>query len=67
MLRGIVEQKEISKEKFEAKKDQIQEQALKRFTENASKRESDLEKRGIKNNTLKARRNLLNDYDSIAM
>ena len=38
MLRGIVGQKEISKERLEAKKEQIQEQALKRFTENASKR-----------------------------
>ena len=44
MLRGIVGQKEISKERLEAKKEQIQEQALKRFTENASKRDSDLEK-----------------------
>lgn len=33
MLRGIVGQKEISKERLEAKKEQIQEQALKRFTE----------------------------------
>lgn len=45
MLRGIIEQqKEISKEIFAAKQNQIQEQALKRFTENASKRDSDLEK-----------------------
>lgn len=48
MLRGIVGQKEISKERLEAKKEQIQEQALKRFTENASKRDSDLEKNGCK-------------------
>lgn len=67
MLRGIVGQKEISKERLEAKKEQIQEQALKRFTENASKRDSDLEKMDVKNNTLKSRRKLLNDYDSIAM
>ena len=67
MLRGIVGQKEILKERLEAKKEQIQEQALKRFTENASKRDSDLEKMDVKNNTLKSRRKLLNDYDSIAM
>ena len=43
MLRGIVEQKEISKEKFEAKQNQIQDQALKRFMENESKKDSNLE------------------------
>lgn len=48
MLRGIVGQKEILKERLEAKKEQIQEQALKRFTENASKRDSDLEKMDVK-------------------
>lgn len=48
MLRGIVGQKEISKERLEAKKEQIQEQALKCFTENASKRDSDLEKMDVK-------------------
>lgn len=67
MLRGIIEQKEISKERFEAKQDQIQKQALKRFIENDSKRNSNLEKIDIKDNTLKSRRKLLNDYDSIAM
>lgn len=67
MLRGIIEQKEISKERFEAKQDQIQKQALKRFIENDSKRSSNLEKIDIKDNTLKSRRKLLNDYDSIAM
>ena len=67
MLRGIIEQKEISKERFEAKQDQIQKQALKRFIENDSTRNSNLEKIDIKDNTLKSRRKLLNDYDSIAM
>lgn len=67
MLRGIIEQKEISKERFEAKQDQIQKQALKRFIKNDSKRNSNLEKIDIKDNTLKSRRKLLNDYDSIAM
>ena len=67
MLRGIIEQKEISKERFEARQDQIQKQALKRFIENDSKKNSNLEKMDIKNNTLKSRRKLLNKYDSIAM
>lgn len=67
MLRGIIEQKEISKERFEAKQDQIQKQALKRFIEKDSTRNSNLEKIDIKDNTLKSRRKLLNDYDSIAM
>ena len=67
MLRGIVEQKEISKEKFEAKQNQIQDQALKRFMENESKKDSNLEKMSVESNTLKSRRKLLNDYDSIAM
>ena len=67
MLRGIIEQKEISKERFEARQDQIQKQALKRFVENYSERNSNLEKIDIKDNTLKSRRKLLNDYDSIAM
>ena len=67
MLRGIIEQKEISKERFEARQDQIQEQALKRFVENDSKKNSNLEKMDIKDNTLKSRRKLLNKYDSIAM
>ena len=67
MLRGIIEQKEISKESFAAKKDQIKEQALKRFIENDSGSDSALEKVSIKDNTLKSRGKLLNDYDSIAM
>ena len=67
MLRGIIEQKEISKESFAAKKDQIKEQALKRFIENDSGSDSTLEKVSIKDNTLKSRGKLLNDYDSIAM
>ena len=68
MLRGIIEQqKEISKEIFAAKQNQIQEQALKRFIENNSGKDSTLEKMSIKNNTLKSRRKLLNEYDSIAM
>ena len=67
MLRGIIERKEISKESFAAKKDQIKEQALKRFIENDSGSDSTLEKVSIKDNTLKSRGKLLNDYDSIAM
>lgn len=67
MLRGIIEQREISKESLEAKKHRIQEEALKRFTENESKRDSGLEKESVKLDTLQLRRNMLNDYDSIAM
>ena len=67
MLRGIIEQREISKESLEAKKHRIQEEALKRFTENGSKRDSGLEKESVKLDTLQLRRNMLNDYDSIAM
>ena len=37
MLRGIIEQKELSREGFEARRDQIQDQALKRFMESNSK------------------------------
>ena len=36
MLRGIIEEKEISKERFETKQAQIQKQALKRFIESAN-------------------------------
>ena len=67
MLRGIIEEKEISKERFEAKQAQIQKQALKRFIENGSGRDSTLEKTDIKNGMLKSRRKLLNEYDSIAL
>lgn len=67
MLRGIIEQKEITKEAFEAKQDRIREQALKRFLENVSKKDSAHEKMSFKNDMLKLRKNLLNDYDSIAM
>ncbi|WP_036729192.1 DNA/RNA non-specific endonuclease [Peptoniphilus mikwangii] len=67
MLRGIIEEKEISKERFEAKQNQIQEQALKRFVENNSKSDTDVEELSIKNNILKSRRKVLNEYDSIAM
>ena len=67
MLRGIIEEKEISKERFEAKQAQIQKQALKRFIENGYGRYSILEKTDIKNDMLKSRRKLLNEYDSIAL
>lgn len=67
MLRGIIEEKEISKERFEAKQAQIQKQALKRFIENGSGRDFTLEKTDIKNGMLKSRRKLLNEYDSIAL
>ena len=67
MLRGIIEEKEISKERFETKQAQIQKQALKRFIENGSGRDSILEKTDIKNDMLKSRRKLLNEYDSIAL
>lgn len=67
MLRGIIEEKEISKERFEAKQAQIQKQALKRFIENGSGRDSILEKTDIKNDMLKSRKKLLNEYDSIAL
>ena len=59
MLRGIIERKEISKESFAAKKDQIKEQALKRFIENDSGSDSTLEKVSIKDNTLKSRGKLI--------
>ena len=67
MLRGIVEQNDISRESFKERQNQIQEQALKRFVENVSKKNSNLEKTGVENKTLTSRRRLLNDYDSIAM
>lgn len=67
MLRGIVEQNDISRESFKERQNQIQEQALKRFVKNVSKKNSNLEKTGVENKTLTSRRRLLNDYDSIAM
>lgn len=67
MLRGIIEQKELSREGFEARQDQIQDQALKRFMENDSKRDSSLEKISLKSDGMKSRRRLLNKYDSIAL
>ena len=48
MLRGIIEQKKLSREGFEARQNQIQDQALKRFMENNSKRDSSLEKISLK-------------------
>lgn len=67
MLRGIIEQKEFSREEFEARQDQIQDQALKRFIESNSKRDSSLEKISLKSDSMKSRRRLLNKYDSIAL
>ena len=67
MLRGIIEQKELSREGFEARQDQIQGQALKRFMENNSKRDSSLEMISLKSDGMKSRRRLLNKYDSIAL
>lgn len=67
MLRGVIEPRKLSKESFEEKQNQIQEQALQRFMKTASKRASDLEKMCANGDMLKSRGNLLNDYDSIAM
>jgi len=71
MLRNIIEPKEISRETLQQKQEQIQEQALKRFIENASRKESakasTMERAIIKNSTLKSREMLISDYDSIAM
>ena len=65
MLRGIIEQNEISRESFKERRDRIREEALKRFLENASKK--NLEKEEVKSDTLRLRSRLLNAYDSIAM
>ncbi|MGT2802816.1 DNA/RNA non-specific endonuclease [Streptococcus henryi] len=67
MLRGIVEQEGISKEKLEARQAQIQEEASKRFFESASQKASSLETMTLKSPALKSRRRVLDDYDSIAL
>ncbi|MDO4792835.1 MAG: DNA/RNA non-specific endonuclease [Filifactor alocis] len=67
MLRGIVEQEGVSKEKLEAKQSQIQEQALKRFLENSSEKDPSLEIKNFQSNALNLRKNILDNYDSIAM
>lgn len=67
MLRGIMEQEGVSKEKLEAKQVRIREQALKRFLENSSKKDPSLETMNIKSNALDSRKNVLNDYDSVAI
>lgn len=67
MLRGIVEQEGVSKEKLEAKQARIQEQALKRFLESSSKKDSSLETKDLKSGSLHLRKKILNDYDSIAI
>lgn len=81
MLHCIMEQKEVSKERFEAKQLQIQEEALKRFMKSDSEKnaEKDLEKDAILEKiimdtnvaapdyALSQRLNLLNDYDLNAL
>lgn len=54
MLQCIMEQKRVSKERFEAKQLQIQEEALKRFMKSDSEKvaEKDLEKDAILEKTI---------------
>lgn len=67
MFYNLVDQNEVTKEKFDKKYSQVQEQALNRFLENSLAKGPSLEEEPIKDGTLDSRRALLNSYDSIAM
>lgn len=66
MSTGFIGEREITREKFKEKRNKIQEQALRRFMENSSKKDDSAKEICVKKSVLRIRRRLFNDYDSVA-